>query len=193
MPFNLKVVSTVLERMGFTDFPTIDFCRNAECISFEAWARKIGVPESRISEYINSIHEGVTSGAHSLPIFDGVSEFLKIFSIQNDLGVITASASEAANNFLMHHGIRECFCFVAGGEMVGSKSEKIFSMRNECACSAENIYFVGDAGTDIQQGKLAGVKTIAVTWGFQGRSRLEMEKPDFIVDNIQELSDILNA
>lgn len=53
MPFNLKVVSAVLERMGFTDFPTAEFCRNAKCISFEAWARKIGVPESRMSEYIN--------------------------------------------------------------------------------------------------------------------------------------------
>lgn len=33
--------------------------------------------------------------------------------------------------------------------------------------SLDKVFYIGDAGTDVQQGKAAGVKTIVVTWGFQ--------------------------
>jgi len=191
MNFNLKVVSSVLENMGFSDFPTVEFCREAECISFEAWARKIGVDESLMDEYVSGVHDRVIAGAPSLPLFNGMDKLLLSLCLENDLGVITANSSEAARNFLSHHGIAECFSYIVGCDTRGPKSEKISKIIEESGCSLENAFFIGDAGTDVQQGRLAGVKTIAVTWGFQGRSRLEIERPDFIVDSIEDLNQIL--
>ena len=190
MLLNLEVVSSVLEKLGYYDFPTIEFCRDAECISFEAWARKIGVREDQLPEYIRGIHEGVVLGAPNLLLFDGMRELLRSLSEQYVLGVITASTSEAARKFFNHHGIDNCFSYVVGGEEGGSKSVKISKIVEETESQVESVFYVGDAGTDVQQGKLAGVKTIAVTWGFQGKSRLDREKPDFIVDSVSELAQI---
>lgn len=45
--------------------------------------------------------------------------------------------------------------------------------------------------SDIRHGKAAGVRTVAVTWGYQKRHTLEQEKPDFVVDSPDELLNVL--
>lgn len=52
---------------------------------------------------------------------------------------------------------------------------------------------VGDAIFDIQMGKAAGVKTIAVTWGSHDPKKLSEENPDALVDAPREILDFLYA
>ena len=58
--------------------------------------------------------------------------------------------------------------------------------------SKSESFYVGDTSGDIDAGKLAGVKTIGITWGFQDKSVLAKSKPDYLVDNIKDLNVILN-
>ena len=55
---------------------------------------------------------------------------------------------------------------------------------NECVV-------VGDAEADVQAGKAAGAKTIVVVGGVATRESLSKEKPDIILNNLQELTTIL--
>jgi phosphonatase-like hydrolase len=50
---------------------------------------------------------------------------------------------------------------------------------------------VGDTIADIQEGKNAGVITAAVLTGTQKRSELEKQKPDFILESVSQLPQIL--
>ncbi|MFW8619120.1 HAD family hydrolase [Enterococcus innesii] len=52
---------------------------------------------------------------------------------------------------------------------------------------------VGDAIFDIQTGKAAGVKTIAVTWGSHNAKKLSAEKPDAVAETPQEILDYIYA
>jgi phosphoglycolate phosphatase len=191
MPFNIKVVSSVLENMGYQKFPTSEFCSEAECISFESWAHHIGMLESELPVYIKAIHEGVLAGAPSLPLFEGISAMVLKLASQHTLGLITASNSLAAKAFLTCHEIEHCFDHLVGGEASGTKCDKILEILKKYNYGKKDVYYIGDAGTDVQQGKLAGVNTVAVTWGFQSRTRLEKEEPDLIVDSPDELKDLL--
>lgn len=56
---------------------------------------------------------------------------------------------------------------------------------NKCAA-------IGDATVDIQAGKSAGAKTIAVLSGLFSREELEKEKPDLIIKDINSLTDWLS-
>lgn len=49
------------------------------------------------------------------------------------------------------------------------------------------IAMVGDAVTDIETGKNAGVKTVGVTHGFSSRAQLKEAGADFIIDALPEL------
>ena len=55
----------------------------------------------------------------------------------------------------------------------------------------ENTVFVGDSDTDIKTGKNAGVKTVAVTWGYRNRKLLEEAFADYMADTVDELCEIL--
>jgi HAD superfamily hydrolase (TIGR01509 family) len=50
---------------------------------------------------------------------------------------------------------------------------------------------VGDSVTDIKAGKNAGTKTVAVLSGIFSREELEREKPDLILESINQLPDFL--
>lgn len=50
---------------------------------------------------------------------------------------------------------------------------------------------VGDAIFDIQMGKAAGVKTIAVTWGSHDAKKLSAEKPDALAEAPQDILDYM--
>lgn len=52
---------------------------------------------------------------------------------------------------------------------------------------------IGDAISDLREGRAAEVKTIAVTWGFQDRSLLANEEPTHLVDQPEELLRLLQA
>ena len=53
----------------------------------------------------------------------------------------------------------------------------------------ETVYF-GDMVLDIKAGKKAGVKTVAVSWGYQPREKLKKVDPDFLIDDPLEIKEI---
>ena len=57
----------------------------------------------------------------------------------------------------------------------------------------EKCAVVSDSIVDVQAGKAAGIKTIAVLSGLFNRKELEKWKPDFIVKNINCLPDLLRG
>jgi len=63
-------------------------------------------------------------------------------------------------------------------------AKKLHLPINECA-------IVGDSIVDIQAGKSAGAKTIAVLTGLFSRGELEKQKPDLIIRNINSLPNFL--
>lgn len=60
--------------------------------------------------------------------------------------------------------------------------------------SPSDAVYVGDMEEDIIAGKTAGLKTVAVCreGSYHPREKLEKRNPDFIIDNLSELLEILN-
>lgn len=187
MRANLEAVRNACERLGYSAFPSIEYCRTARCISFEEWARQIGMDMESLPTFLSYIHDELAKAAPTLPIFSDIPKTLEKLSRAHDLAIITGNVSIAAERFLARHELLEHFLAIFGADTPGSKELKIRQLASELRYPLESIYYVGDAGTDIQQGRLAGVKTIAVTWGFQGRDRLMEEDPDIIIDRPEEL------
>lgn len=57
--------------------------------------------------------------------------------------------------------------------------------------SKEDAIYIGDSEVDVQTAQNAGVRSIAVTWGFRDREFLEEQKPDYIVDSMDELRETI--
>jgi HAD superfamily hydrolase (TIGR01662 family) len=55
-----------------------------------------------------------------------------------------------------------------------------------------NCVYVGDTTTDMKAGKAAGMLTIGVLTGFDEYEALEKEKPDAIIENVQNLLEVID-
>ncbi len=69
--------------------------------------------------------------------------------------------------------------------------DMILDMMKEVDVAANETLKVGDTVSDIQEGKNAGVKTVAMLAGTQPEQQLRDENPDFIIRQLAELREIV--
>jgi len=55
----------------------------------------------------------------------------------------------------------------------------------------EEVWIIGDTLHDIECAKINGLRVVAVTTGFQDRDELAAAKPDYLIDDLRELLEIL--
>ncbi|MDO5047508.1 MAG: HAD family hydrolase [Anaerococcus sp.] len=69
-------------------------------------------------------------------------------------------------------------------------AEGIYIIQEKFAEDFSRILYFGDSEVDIRCGKNASVFTIACSWGFRDRDILEKEKPDLIIDRVDQINSI---
>lgn len=127
-------------------------------------------------------------------LYKGVAETLEYLKPKAVLTVATTKYSKEAEILLKGLGIRKYFKFVLGIDHVEKPKphpEIINKLLNLTGSSKDKTAFVGDTTYDILAGRAAGVKTIAVTYGFQKKIMLIKSRPDFFIDSLPELKNII--
>ena len=123
----------------------------------------------------------------------GVREALENLS-QYRLAIVTSREREWTEASLRENGISLFFEVVVTTDDV--KKDKpdpapLLKAVDLLNVKPEDCLYVGDLPSDIRAGKRAGIKTAAVLTGLASRERLEKENPDFIFENLQELTSYL--
>lgn len=105
----------------------------------------------------------------------------------NVLAVISSNVSRVINGVLSRHGFDGCFRDVLGADFGYSKIGKIHHAMDSFHVGKDKTYYIGDTTGDIKEARLAGVKTVAVTWGWHSKEKLKAVKPDYLIDTVDEL------
>lgn len=106
------------------------------------------------------------------------------------LGIVTTNIEENVRKFL-HANNLDLFDFFYTAKKVFGKDRTISKIIKEMNIKKSTVYFVGDEVRDIEAGKKVGIKTIAVSWGYNTRDALGKEHPDYLVDSPAELEKII--
>lgn len=69
----------------------------------------------------------------------------------------------------------------------------VYSAMEELGSLKECTIFVGDSDVDVLTAHNAGLKCIGVSWGFRGRTFLEKEGADIVIDQPEELLQIIDS
>jgi len=78
-------------------------------------------------------------------------------------------------------------------ESLGGIFEKqyaILHLLKKYNLNSKNTYYIGDTSGDIEAGKIAGVKTIGISWGFQTKEKLSKSNPDYLINDIIEIKNL---
>ena len=123
--------------------------------------------------------------------FEGLLPVVAAMNRRHPLVIISSGGAKTIRSQLIHFGFDGCFEAILGSDFLLSKIDKINHAVSEFQAARDQTYYVGDTTGDIREAKTAGVKTVAVTWGWHNRERLAAVQPDFMVDKPLELLNIL--
>jgi phosphoglycolate phosphatase len=121
--------------------------------------------------------------------YDGVQEVLD--ALQNiPMAVISNKPERATKEILTALDLAKYFRHIAGGDSFEEMKPSPLPLRHIMAAegaSADRTWMIGDSVYDIEAGKGAGVRTVAVTWGFQDAEKLKALEPDHMVSAFKDI------
>lgn len=127
-------------------------------------------------------------------LYPGVIEILEYFKNKRKV-IITNRKYEFAVLTLRVLEINGYFEDILGGDDLGCvkpSSCPLDKTLNRWKMNKEKTIMVGDMDIDILAGKRSGMSTCAVTYGIGKKDDILKAKPDYIIDSILELKEIIN-
>jgi len=126
-----------------------------------------------------------------LKAHQGIKNAVKLLSKTHTLAVISSNYDAVMKKNLKRQGILDNFSFIFGTEEGENKQKKIKKLIKKAKASNAESVFITDTVGDIKEAKKAGIKTMAVTWGFHTRKMLAKAKPDFIAEKPAQILEVL--
>lgn len=137
--------------------------------------------------YFDYINESV--------LYPGVADTLVLLKQRGiKISLLTTKAQDQADNIIDHFNLRRYFDSVYGrrpGLGIKPDPEPLLAICSELNILPAYTLMTGDSDLDIKCGRNAGTLTCGVTYGYRTREILNMEGPDYLIDNISDLADII--
>lgn len=103
------------------------------------------------------------------------------------LYVISSTSEYTISEVLELSGLLTYFTRIMGSETHKSKVEKFRILMREHGVTPDDTIFITDTLGDIREAHQVGIRSIAETFGFHDRARLELGEPFKIVDSWDEI------
>jgi len=152
----------------------------------------LGISIFRLPLWIKKIHSEINKEISNMRPTVNILPILCELHEDEDyhLGILTSNTQENVKEFLVRNELN-FFDFIRTGKSVFGKSHMINKIIKQRKVSKKEAFYVCDEVRDIEAGKKAGVKTIAVSWGYNTKEALQKENPDYVVDSPEDLEKII--
>ncbi len=179
-----KAVISTFQKNGCTQMNSREsFLKLFDNNFFES-AIRVGIPREKIPAILKELEMNLQPLQTKLKLFDGIREVLAQLEKKAKIYIVTSNLTDIVKSHLNSQNIT-AFEDIIGADREVSKIKKLETIKSKYPNS--EYFYVGDTKGDMVEGKLAGVKTIAVTWGWHDKKRLEEGSPDFVVEKPSEI------
>jgi len=160
--------------------------------------KKYGHPEKLWENTCHSFEDIIDQSIDNFSEMEMAAElftFLKARKIK--IGIGTGLPADLFQKIFDHLGWQKySFDYIGISDVIGvSRPDPamIFDMMNKLGISdRSSVIKIGDTIADVQEGKNAGVYTVALLSGTQKRSDIENAKPDFMISSLAEIKDVID-
>lgn len=158
--------------------------------------RRCGLEASALAEYSSGWRERIESQEWLVrdTLFPGVQEQLSRWKERHALVVVTLrQRGDLVRGQLKALGVLDCFKNVLTANPLDGHGwdAKARLMAGDPEYRPDAVV-VGDTEIDIRAGKLVGLKTVGVLSGIRDREQLALESPDWLIERLVELPEVLN-
>ena len=194
---SLSVIVSITNRLapefGYrpTPFEEIDALKG---LSARQLIRYSGIPVLKIPALLRRLRAELRQQSTQIPPCAGIPTVIQALHNQrHTLAVVTSNTPDIVQSFLTTHQLQGCFVSIDGGSTLFRKGKLIKRCLEQYQFVPDQTIYVGDEVRDIEAARLAGVRSVAVTWGFNNREALAAAAPDWLVDQPETLRAIADA
>ena len=146
------------------------------------------IVDARMDAWMDHYH-------HKTEAIPGSLELLKDLHAKGFLLGIATSSGRALP-YLDHWGVRHLFSGIIGREDVENRKpnpEPIFKCLGHLSLAPQEVVYIGDSPIDVHASKAAGSHTVGVLTGTSDRETMQQHEPDYILDSVAQLPEILSV
>ncbi len=177
----------VLKRLGREEISIERFKKEFELPYMLFYSRYTDVPQTKISSmFLEEIERCPVPKT-----FPGIRDLL--VSLQKNgkkISILSVNNIKNLKKDIKQSGLDNLFENVIGDMPDKKKSLKM--LLESKALEPEETVFVGDMVHDIAAGQVNNVMTVAVCWGYDTKEALQSQNPDYVIDDIIDLQNILH-
>ncbi len=143
-----------------------------------------GIRDIVLERFLEYYGEHLTDNTAAYP---GVRETLALLGAFRK-AVISNKREDLSRRLLENLGLAGYFDIIWGSDSVPEKKPSpvpVQEMLRKFSCAPAEAVIVGDSNYDIEAGRAAGVRTVAVSYGYRDVSLLK--DADFIIDSMTDL------
>jgi phosphoglycolate phosphatase len=121
--------------------------------------------------------------------YEGIVEMLKRLKREGmTIGVLTSNQTLLVNEFFNKHSFPD-FDFVVSEKTIFGKDKALKKIIKRFELEKSQILYVGDEPRDVTASRRAKIKVIGVSWGLAGKEGFEKIKPDYLVNDTNQLEE----
>lgn len=156
----------------------------------------LNIPVTDIEEFIDIYRGYYFDFIDDSLIYPGVEDILgKIKNERIKISLLTTKGQDQADKIIDHFKLRKYFSLVMGRRKelaIKPSPEPLHFICNELRIEETSTVMVGDSELDINCGRNAGTYTCAVSYGYRSAELLESVKPDYVINEIKDLINVIN-
>lgn len=128
----------------------------------------------------------------SIHIFDGMEDvFKQLQAAGTPMYIMSSNSTINIRQFLARLGLDHYFKHIQGNVSILGKTNMLRRLIERHHLDPTTTFYVGDEGRDVESAKHAGLKAVAVSWGFSSAGLLASHKPHALASTPAELARIL--
>jgi len=150
-------------------------------------------PQKFLEAYLKAYYQVTATKTKPIP---NISKTIKKLSEKARLALVTMRyvPKKEIVEELEKFGLAKCFQHVITALDTRNPKpspEALIKCAKQMGVKISECVVVGDSVADIKAGKTAGAKTVAVLSGIFSREELQRERPDLILENVNQLTDFI--
>jgi len=186
-----NIISGLSQKYGLSKISENDL-RKARGKGFREILKDLGISKSQIPFFIKDGRNEFGKNIDKVKIVKGILKVL--FELKKKdfiLGVMTSNSRKNIEYFLRKYNLN-FFDYINAGVSLFGKKRRIINFLKKNNLSKEDVIYIGDEVRDVESAKAAGVKAVAVCWGFNSEEILRKSNPDFMARKPSDLLKFCN-
>jgi len=151
----------------------------------------LGVPVLKIPAILAKAKRIFNDGIKDVKLIDGLHDVLhELHSRKVLMGIVSSNAADNIEQFLENHDLR-VFDFLHSTTKIWSKHHSLAKLIKSKKFDRKKVLYIGDETRDITAARKCGIRSVAVSWGYNSHKTLAADSPDYMLKTPPELLQLI--